>query len=394
MSDLLHNRDVTLVLVGCSVFGFVLGLSQLAVPLYTLTLSDSPLVLSAVVAVFPLTAVLLSLASGAVSEFLGARTLIVVSFGLMAAGCALLVVARTWQVVLLGQFLLGLGDVAYWVPAYGFLAQLAPSGRQYTVQGLGSAAQQTGTILGPFVGGIVAGVAGFGPAFLVGVGLALAGMMVGVCMKRVRPGGTEAPRLSTYMVGYHRRALALFVHNRAVLWATFVHAAILLSWPVMRGSFYLAFLESRGLSSAGSGSIVSVHLLVGSLAGLSLGKLTRGRSTPRLLLAVAAFGALTVGSTPLLPSVPLLALVGCAGGAVGLYMPALIGFLAETADLPERSMGVAVLNLSWAVVSPSGLFLVGILVDRLSLSAAFIVTETVVLLGVGLLWIWAAREHE
>ncbi len=392
MSDLLHNRDVTLVLVGCSIFGFVLGLSQLVVPLYTLSLSDSPLVLSAVVAVFPLTAVLLSLASGAVSEFLGSRALIVASFGLMAAGCVLLVVARTWQVVLVGQFLLGLGDVAYWVPAYGFLTQLAPSGRQYAVQGLGSASQQIGTILGPFVGGIVAGVAGFAPAFLVGAGLALVGAIVGACMRRARPQGEGAPRLSTYVMGYHRRALALFVHNRAVLWATLVHAMVLLGWPVMRGSFYLAFLDSRGLSSANSGSIVSAHLLVGSLAVLCLGRLTKGRSASRLLLAVAAFGAITVGSTPLLPSVPLLALVGCAGGVVGLYMPALIGFLAETTDLPERSMGVALLNLSWAVVSPGGVFLVGLLVDRLSLSAGFFVTETVVLVGVGLLWVWAEKR--
>jgi len=73
-------------------------------------------------------------------------------------------------------------------------------------------------------------------------------------------------------------------------------------------------------------------------------------------------------------------------------MPALIGFLAETPDLPERSMGVAVLNLSWAVVGPSGVLLVGLLVDRLSLSAGFFVTETVALVGAGLLWIWAERR--
>jgi DHA1 family multidrug resistance protein-like MFS transporter len=392
MTDLLHNRDVTLLLVDCSIFGFVIGLSQLVVPLYTLTLSDSPLVLSAVVAVIPLTGVLLSLASGAVSELLGSRALIVASFGLMAAGCLVLVMARTWQLVLFAQFLLGLGDVAYWVPAFGFLTRLAPSGRHYTVQGLANATQQVGTILGPFVGGVVAGVAGFAPAFSVGAGVALAGVVVTVCLKRVRREGEEAPRLATYMLGYHRRALALFVHNRAVLWASLAHAAVLLSWPVMRGSFYLVLLESRGLSSADSGSIVSVHLLIGSLAGLCLGKLTTGRSTLRLLLAVTAFGAITVGVTPLLPSVPLLAVVGCAGGVVGLYMPALIGFLAETADLPERSMGVAVLNLSWAVVGPSGVFLVGVLVDRLSLSAGFFVTETLVLVGVGLLWIWAGRR--
>ena len=37
-------------------------------------------------------------------------------------------------------------------------------------------------------------------------------------------------------------------------------------------------------------------------------------------------------------------------------------------------------------------FIFGILVDRVSLSAGFFVTETLALAGVGLLWIWAERN--
>jgi DHA1 family multidrug resistance protein-like MFS transporter len=392
MSDLLHNRNIALVLTNCCIFGFVLGLSLLVVPLYTLTLSDSPLVLATVVAVFPLTAVLLSLASGAISELFGSRAMLIGAFGLMGAGCLVLAVARSWQVVLVGQLLLGLGDVACWIPIFGFLSRLAPPGQQYAVQGLGGAAQQIGTILGPFAGGLVASLAGFAAAFLLGGGLALVGVVVAMCMRRVGAEGGGARSLSNYLVVYHRRALGLLVRNRAVLWATLVHAVILLGWPVMRGSFYLASLASQGLSSSDSGSIVSAHLLVGSLAGLCLGRLSAGRSMTRLLLAIAAFGAITVGITPLLTSVPVLVVTGCAGGVVGLYTAALIGFLAENADLPERSMGVALINLSWAVASPTGLFVVGLLVDRVSLQAGFLLTETLALFGIGLLWIWAERR--
>lgn len=111
----------------------------------------------------------------------------------------------------------------------------------------------------------------------------------------------------------------------------------------------------------------------------------------RLILAIAVLGALTMGVTPLLQGIPMIAVVACTGGVIALYLPVLIGFLAENADLPERSMGVALLNLSWAVVNPAGVFLVGLLVDRVSLSAAFFGTETAVLVGVGLLWISAER---
>ncbi len=391
MADLLRSRNVTLMLATCILFGFVLGLGQLVVPLYTLTLSDSPLVLAAVVGVFPLTGVLLSLATGAVSESLGSRAMIVSAFGLMGAGCLVLAAAPSWHVVLVGQFLLGLGDVSFWVPAFAFLSHLAPPGRQYAVQGLGSAAQQAGTIVGPFVGGLLIRMAGFPPAFLLGAALAAAGLLTGICLKRVGEAGGGRPFFLHHLFAYHQRALGSLVHNRAVLWATLAHAAVLLTWPVMRGSFYLALLTSRGLSSTDVGTIVAAHLLVGSLAGVCLGRLSPGRSMPRLVLAIVVVGALTMGATPLLHGIPLIAAVACAGGVVALYMPILIGFLTENAILPERSMGVALLNLSWAVVNPTGVFLVGLFVDRVSLPPAFFITEAVVLVGVGLLWISAER---
>ena len=392
MRDLLRDRNVNLVLADCSIFGFVLGLALLVVPLYTLTLSDSPLVLAAVVAVFPFTAVLLSLASGAISEAFGSRSMLVGAFALMAAGCVVLAAARTWPGALLGQFLLGLGDVVYWIPAFALLARLAPPGRQYAVQGLGASTQQVGTIVGPFVGGLVSGIAGFPMAFLVGAVLSLAGLAVGLAMKHDSHGGNGLSGIGAFLVRYHRQALGALLENPAVLWANLVHAATLVTWPVMRGSFYLAYLTLRGLSSSASGSILSAHLLVGSLASAGLGRLSAGRSMPRLLLVIAVFGAVTVGITPLLSSIPLIVLVACAGGVVALYNPASIGFLSEEAGLAERSMGVALLNLSWAVVSPVGVLLVGVLVDRVSLAAGFFVTEVVAVVCVGLLWIWAEKR--
>jgi len=88
----------------------------------------------------------------------------------------------------------------------------------------------------------------------------------------------------------------------------------------------------------------------------------------------------------------LIGVVGCVGGIVVVYMPMVLGFLVENGGLPERSMGVALMNLSWGVISPTGVFLVGLVVDRVSLSAAFLLTDTFVLACVGLLWIWARRS--
>jgi len=392
VKDLLRHRDLSLVLADCTIFGFVLGLALLAVPLYTLTLSDSPLVLAAVVAIFPLTAVLLSLASGAISETFGSRLMLVAGFAVMTAGCLVLALARSWPVVLLGQFLLGLGDLAYWIPAFALLARLAPPGRQYAVQGLGTSAQEMGAIVGPAVGGLVAAGAGFPQAFLLGALFSVAGLVVALVMKPDGRKRDDVPAIGAFLLLYHQKALGVLVRNKAVLWATLLHAVILLTWPVMMESFYLAYLAARGLPSWMSGGIVSVHLVIGSAAAAGLGWLSRDRSMPRLLLAIAGFGALTVGITPLLSSVPLIVLVGCAGGVIALYSPALLGFISEETGLAERSIGVSLMNLSWAVVSPAGVLLVGVVVDRLSLSAGFLVTEILALVCLGLLWVWAEKE--
>jgi hypothetical protein len=202
----------------------------------------------------------------------------------------------------------------------------------------------------------------------------------------------DVPAIGTLVLLYHRQALGALVRNEAVLWANLAHAVILVSWPVMRGSFYLAYLAARGLSSLAAGTIVSVHLLVGSVAAASLGRISSGRSMPRLLLAIAVFGALTVGLTPLLVSIPLVILVGCAGGAVALYNPALVGFLSEEAGLDQRSMGVALMDLSWAVVSPTAVLLVGVVVDTVSLSTGFFFTSPVAVMCVGLLWVCAEKR--
>ena len=56
------------------VFGLVLSLSMLLVPLYVLSFSESALSLAVVVGVRPLSSVLVSLPMGALSDYFGKRT--------------------------------------------------------------------------------------------------------------------------------------------------------------------------------------------------------------------------------------------------------------------------------------------------------------------------------
>ena len=74
MTVLLGNRNITLLLACCMVFGLVLSLSMLLLPLYVLSFLESALILAVVVGVRPLSSVLLSLLMGAFSDYFGKRT--------------------------------------------------------------------------------------------------------------------------------------------------------------------------------------------------------------------------------------------------------------------------------------------------------------------------------
>ncbi len=387
MSELVHDKSIMSVLMCCLVVGFVIGLSLLTVPLYTLSLSDSSLMLALVVGALPLTAALLSLPSGALANWFGCRAIVTGSSAIVMAGCVTLALAKTHHWLMVGQVLLGLGDASFYVAAFTLLMELAPPGRQYGLQGLGYGVWQVGAILGPLVGGYVVELAGFREAFLLGGVLTLLGLVVAT---RVESTANAHPRVGsfmTYLAEYHRGAWRLLARSGAVLWVNVVGAFATMTWPTMGGSFYLAFLTALGFSSSNAGLLTSMRVVVLTLSQLSLGLVGRRTSMTGLALAATVLGALTVGITPLLDTVPLIAVVGCVGGLSGITWPVLTGILAGNTDRTERSMSVALLNLSWAVTTPVALFVAGVIVDRISLSFAFFLTGAFVTLCSALLWV-------
>lgn len=390
--DFLYNRNIALVLACCLIFGFVLGQSQLLVPLYALSISNSPSVLALVVAVFPLTGALLSLASGVLSDYFGRRLSIVGGFACIVAACLVFHLTDGYYWLIIGQIFLGLGDVIFYIAAFAFLSELAIPGKQYALQGTGSGALQLGMILGPFVGGYVALYAGFRTAFLIAGVLAVLGFIIALAIQQKSERRVHGSSLFTALIEYHKAAWELLCKNTTVLWANMVHAFGTLTWPTMRGSFYLAFLATQGFSTSDAGLLISAQVLVGVLTQLGLGYLGKRAPMANIAVAAVAFSAITVGITPLLGSTPMIAVVGCISGVSAIYLPVLIGFVAENTDRTVYSTSIALINMTWAVVSPIGLFVFAVIVDRSSLSVAFLASGILSLLGVGLLW-WFARRR-
>ena len=177
-----------------------------------------------------------------------------------------------------------------------------------------------------------------------------------------------------------------------MLWANLFDSIAHLAWFTVGGSFYLAFLTTAGFSSSAAGLLISGQLLVATLAQLTLAYWSK--HAPILTMAVAAtiFGAVTLGITPMLGTVPLIVVVGCMAGVSRIEWPILMGFVAENTDPTERAMAVALLNVTWGLLSPVFLFVLGFLVEGLGPASAFYATGAFVTLSTALLWIWARKR--
>lgn len=175
-------------------------------------------------------------------------------------------------------------------------------------------------------------------------------------------------------------------------WANGLHAVAALTWPAVGGSFYLAFLITSGFSSSDAGSLRSGHLLVATVAQLCLGCVSRHVSAVTLAVVAITVGAITLGATPLLGGLPLIAAAGCVGGVSWIYLPMVAGLAAEHTDRTEHSLSVALFNATWSLTNPTALLIVGVTVERTSLSSAFLLSGTCALFCSGLLWIWGSRR--
>jgi MFS family permease len=391
MIEFLHNPTLILLLLCCMVFGFVVTLNNLATPLRTLNLTDSALILAIVSSTYPLAGALLSIVSGVLADWSGRQRMMLSGFFFFTSGFLVLSQAPHWGWLLLGQALLGLGDVSFWIAAYALLTELAPPRRQYAVQGLGAAATSIGRILGPFIAGELTASIGFTPTFLVGTSLSLAGFIMVLCMRALPQREPHNGSLIASVFAYHRAVWQLLAGNRAVQWVSALHVVGLFSWPAMGGAFYVLFLTTSGRSPSEIGLIRSAQQATSALAQLGLAQTQSLPTMPLFALVATAISGLTIGATPLLGSVPSIFLVACLGGASNVRSPMLHGFAAENTEQASRSMWFALHNLIWAVMNPAIILLAGILVERVSLSGAFLLCGTFVAVSTFVLWIWARR---
>ncbi|MCA4132067.1 MFS transporter [Arthrobacter sp. M4] len=380
-------RDVVVMLIAAFLIALGFGLVAPVLPQFAVTFDVGATAAAVIVSIFALVRLAFAPAGGFLVSKFGERRVYVTGLLIVAASTAACAFAQDYWQLLVFRGVGGAGSVMFTVAAMGLLIRLSPPESRGRVSGAYASAFLLGSVGGPVIGGLLAGL-GLRIPFLAYAGaLILAALVVATQLHRAGPvydhkAAQQDPMLLLPALGdsAYRAALASSFANG---WAAF--GVRMATVPLFAVAVLGAGPDSAGwaMASFAVGNAVAL-LFSGRLAD------TWGRK-PLVLAGLTVAGL----ATAILGVVPTLALLfaasAVAGFGAGLLGPAQQAAVADVIGR-DRSGGrvVAAFQMvadAGAIVGP---VLAGVVADGLGYGWAFGATGLVMLLAAAM-WL-GARE--
>ena len=305
--------------------------SRMTTALFALQLGASPFTVGALMSLFALLPMLLSVSSGRLIDRIGPRRPLAAAFAALACGAALPFFFPSLQILFLSSTLLGLGFMCVHIGMNSVIgAHGAPEQRALNFSWLALGFSFSGS-LGPLVAGYAIEGYGHAGAFLVLAFFPL--LALGLLLPRKRP--LPRPERSTG----NRRLLDLF--RVPGLRRTFIVSGMLaMGWDLY--SFLMPLYGARlGLAAATIGSIMATFALATFVVRLAMPMLIRRVRQWRVLTVSMAIAGLSYLLFPFVTSVPLLMANSFALGlGLGCAQPVIMSLLYEAS--PPGRQGEAV----------------------------------------------------
>ena len=390
--QLVSGIGIKLVLALLFLHMLLIGMTQLVVPLYSLALGASQVDLGIIVGAFGAAGILLSIPSSVLSDYLGRRTMIAVSFVFWIGAGVVSLLAPPFSWLAWAQILVGLADICFGISGITYLTEITPQGKHVEVQSLGSGLMGLGLVAGPVLGGYIGQFASFQQVFVLVILLGILGLALSYRLPIVQlPVGQGA--FLEQLIQSHRGALKLIQGNQLVRLAILLTLLGTMSWMTVGPSFYVAYLNHLRLSPEVIGLLTTLRASAGTLARFGFAFLANRIGVVIATLSGFAVGGLALMMTPFLTAVPILALVGCLGEAVDrLRIPGIYTMIADSTDQGSRSLAVALVAVAWAVASTIMPPILGLIAERISLPATFLVAGPLAVLSAILLYAWNRRR--
>lgn len=317
-----------------------MGIVQVLLPLYALSLGYSILKISSLIALPVLFEGFTRLFGSALSDRYGERRILQGGYFLMVLTGVVLIFAEDFVLLLLAQTMAYFSRSTFWASIQSLASQMGGMslGRRL---GRLSASNYVGSLIGQGLGGVTAAFLGYHRSFFVLTALALLCVFLGFILPHVepKPSGRSVWKIT---VGIGR----LLCYRQAWLAnsASFA-AAIPFSLTVSIYPVYLAYLK---YGDQWIGLAVSLRSVGPIIIGLFLSSMiTVARQRGIYALGMAGLGVAIVG-TALTDNFFLLGLCIAALGAAGIIMDLLNQVQAtEWSTAGERTIAMASMGLGW-----------------------------------------------
>lgn len=318
----------------------------------------------------------------------GERRVYVTGLLIVALSTGACAFAETYWQLLLFRSLGGLGSAMFTVSSLGLMIRISPPDARGRVAGMFTSAFLVGSVGGPVLGSLTAGLGLSMPFVIYGIALLIAAGVVLVTLRRsslAAPEEQTEPAISVRVALRNRAYRAALASNFATGWSAFGLRVALIP-------LFVVEVLDRGAGVAG---LALATFAVGNVAVvIPSGYLSDrvGRRIPLLVgLPVAAASTLLVGFTTSMPV--FLAAAFVTGAATGIFISPQQAAVADIVGSKARG-GTAV--ATFQMMSDFGAILgslaVGQIAEHFSYGAAFAVSGGI-LLAAAIGWVFAPETR-
>ena len=217
-------REVWVLIVSNAVIALGYGVVAPVLPQYARHFGVSISAATFVITAFAVMRLLFAPASGLLVQKLGERRIYVSGLLIVAVSTGACAFTHTYWQLLLFRSLGGVGSTMFFVSALGLMIRISPHDARGRVAGMFSSAFLVGSVAGPVVGSMTAGLGLSAPFVIYGVALLIAAAVVFISLRHSELAAPAAENELTVTVGValrHRAYRAALLSNFATGWSAF-----------------------------------------------------------------------------------------------------------------------------------------------------------------------------
>jgi MFS family permease len=370
-------REVWVLIAANVVVALGYGVVAPVLPQYARHFGVSISAATFVISAFALMRLVAAPPAGLLVQRLGERRVYISGLLIVALSTAACAFAQTYWQLLLFRSLGGLGSAMFTVSSLGLMIRISPPDARGRVAGLFSSGFLIGSVGGPVLGSLTAGLGLAAPFVIYGAALLVAATVVFVNLRHstvAAPEENSEPAMSVRMVLRHPAYRAALFSNFATGWAAFGLRIALVP-------LFVVEVLGRGPRFAG---IALATFAIGNISAvIPSGYLSDRVGRRKLLivgLTISAASTVLVGYTSSLPV--FLAAAYVTGAATGIFVSPQQAAVADIVGNKARGgTAVATFQMMADLGSIIGSVVVGQVAEHTSFGWAFVVSGAILMLA-------------